>query len=149
MSEEPYILAISRACCPQMTASDSVSRPVAARVRHWGPQQGRWGAGNKPPPRGISGLKLAFHDADMRGSSRECRRVVQLATGITSIRMSDVLRILNLPTLKYRRYRGDMIELFKMIKGIYDPMCIPRVEFRELSEDLIRTRGNRYKRIQH
>jgi len=23
------------------------------------------------------------------------------------------------------------------------------VEFRELSEDLIRTRGNRYKRIQH
>ena len=42
-----------------------------------------------------------------------------------------------------------MIELFKMIKGIYDPMCIPCVEFRELSEDLIRTRGNRYKRIQH
>jgi len=36
-----------------------------------------------------------------------------------------------------------------MIKGIYDPMCIPYVEFRELSEDLIRTRGNRYKRIQH
>ena len=27
-------------------------------------------------------------------------------------------------------------------------MCIPYVEFRELSEDLIRTRGNRYK-IQH
>jgi len=42
-----------------------------------------------------------------------------------------------------------MIELFKMIKGIYDPMCIPYVEFRELSEDLIRTRGNRYKLIQH
>ena len=34
-----------------------------------------------------------------------------------------------------------MIELFKMIKGIYDPICIPCVEFRELSEDLIRTRG--------
>ena len=42
-----------------------------------------------------------------------------------------------------------MIELFKMIKGIYDPMCILCVEFRELSEDLIRTRGNRYKLIQH
>jgi len=36
-----------------------------------------------------------------------------------------------------------------MIKGKYDPMCIPYVEFRELSEDLIRTRGNRYKLIQH
>jgi len=43
----------------------------------------------------------------------------------------------------------NVIELFKMIKGIYDPMCIPCVEFRELSEDLIRTRGNRYKLIQH
>jgi len=42
-----------------------------------------------------------------------------------------------------------MIELLKMIKGIYDPMCIPCVEFRELSVDLIRTRGNRYKLIQH
>jgi len=42
-----------------------------------------------------------------------------------------------------------MIELLKMIKGIYDPMCILYVEFRGLSEDLIRTRGNRYKLIQH
>ena len=42
-----------------------------------------------------------------------------------------------------------MIELFKMIKGIYDQMGILCVEFRELSEDLIRTRENRYKLIQH
>jgi len=42
-----------------------------------------------------------------------------------------------------------MIEIFKIIKGIYDPMCIRYVEFRELSEDLIRTRRNRYKLIQH
>ena len=27
---------------------------------------------------------------------------------------------LGLPTLKYRRLRGDMIEVFKMIKHIYD-----------------------------
>jgi len=26
---------------------------------------------------------------------------------------------LNLPTLKYRRLRGDMIELFKMLNGMY------------------------------
>ena len=39
-----------------------------------------------------------------------------------------------------------MIELFKMIKGIYDLMRIPCVGFRELSEDLIR---NRYKLIQN
>ena len=36
------------------------------------------------------------------------------------------LKSLNLPTLKYRRHRGDMIELFQIIKGIYyDPSCVP------------------------
>ena len=57
--------------------------------------------------------------------------------------------VLNLPTLKYRIYRGDMIELFKVIKDIYDPACVLYFEFVELSEDLIRTRGNKYKLAQH
>ena len=30
------------------------------------------------------------------------------------------LKKLNLPTLAYRRLRGDMIEIYKIIKGIYD-----------------------------
>jgi len=61
------------------------------------------------------------------------------------------LKILNLPTLKHRRYRGNMIELFKVIKGIYDLTCVPHVDFMELSEDLIRAtcRGNKFKLIQH
>ena len=44
-----------------------------------------------------------------------------------------------LPTLKYRRYRGDMIELFKIIKGICDPACVPHLEFMELTDNLIKT----------
>ena len=43
-----------------------------------------------------------------------------------------------------------MIELFKIIKGIiYDSTCVPHVDFVELSKDLIRTRGNNFKLIQH
>jgi len=30
------------------------------------------------------------------------------------------LRTLDLPTLKYRRLRGDMIETYKMLSGKYD-----------------------------
>ena len=30
------------------------------------------------------------------------------------------LKKLGLPTLAYRRIRGDMIEVYKMIKGCYD-----------------------------
>ena len=49
---------------------------------------------------------------------------------------------LNLPTIKYKRYRGDIIELFKIVKGIYDHACIPHFDFVELSKDLIRTIGS-------
>jgi len=41
------------------------------------------------------------------------------------------------------------MELFKIIKGIYDPTCVPHFDFTELSEDSIGTRGNRYKLTQH
>ena len=33
---------------------------------------------------------------------------------------SERLRMLNLPTLRYRRHRGDMIEVFKILHNIYD-----------------------------
>ena len=51
--------------------------------------------------------------------------------------------------LKYRRHQGDMIKLFKIIKGIYDHACVPHFDFIEISENTIRTRGNRYKLLQN
>jgi len=35
----------------------------------------------------------------------------------------DRLHCLKLPTLNYRRIRGDMIELYKIITGKYDSNC--------------------------
>jgi len=62
---------------------------------------------------------------------------------------SDRLKALKLPTLKYRRYRKDMIELFKIIKGIYHPACVPHFEYTELTDNLIRTKGKKFKLVQH
>jgi len=42
-----------------------------------------------------------------------------------------------------------MIELFKIVKSIYDHACIPHFDFVELSKDLNRTKGNKYKLVQH
>ena len=42
-----------------------------------------------------------------------------------------------------------MIELFKIIKGMYDSSCVPHLDLMKLSDDLIRTRDNQYKLIQH
>ena len=35
---------------------------------------------------------------------------------------NERLKKLKMPALKYRRMRGDMIEVFKIINGIYDPL---------------------------
>jgi len=37
----------------------------------------------------------------------------------------DRLRHLKLPTLKFRRIRGDLIEAFKMLTGVYDAEACP------------------------
>jgi len=46
------------------------------------------------------------------------KRATKLIPQLSNKSYSDRLKNLNLPTLKYRHYRGDMIELFKIIKGI-------------------------------
>jgi len=48
---------------------------------------------------------------------------------------------LNLPTLKYRRLRGDMIEVFKIMHNIYDSEVSPNRRYYPKSN----TRGNKYK----
>jgi len=42
-----------------------------------------------------------------------------------------------------------MIELFKIIKGIYDLNCVTHFDFVDVSEDTIRTRGHKYKLVQN
>ena len=54
---------------------------------------------------------------------------------------------LKLPTLKYRRLRGDMIEVFKigLTHNIYDPEVSRELRYYPKSN----TRGNKYKLLNH
>ena len=56
---------------------------------------------------------------------------------------------LNLPTLKYRRLRGDMIEVLKImqnkLKLIYDSVVSRKLRYYPKSN----TRGNKYKLLDH
>ena len=47
----------------------------------------------------------------------------------------------NLPTLHFRRIRGDMIEVFKILTGKYDTAAAPVMDI----YDLKTTRGNDFK----
>jgi len=51
---------------------------------------------------------------------------------------------MNLPTLKYRRLRGDMIEVYKILSGKYDSYVAPVL----ITNDTV-TRGNEYKLFKH
>jgi len=77
---------------------------------------------------------------DVDKLERVQKRATKLIPELSKKSYSDRLKALQLPTLKYRRYRGDMIEFFKIIKGIYDPACVPHFEYMELTDNLIRTR---------
>ena len=48
------------------------------------------------------------------------------------------LKVLGIPTLKYRRCRGDMIETYKILHGIYDTADAPVLPICQESV----TRGN-------
>ena len=66
---------------------------------------------------------------DVEKLERVQKRATKLILELSNKPYRERLKILHLPTLKYRRYRGDMIELFKIIKGIYDSTCVPHVDF--------------------
>ena len=48
------------------------------------------------------------------------RRVTKQIPSLKDMEYPDRLKKLKISTLKYRRLRGDMIETFKIITGIYD-----------------------------
>ena len=76
------------------------------------------------------------------------RRATKMIPELKSMPYDERLRKLNLPTLQYRRQRGDMIQMFKMMINIYDKDVIPEIKLRdEIVTSHINTRGNSKKSI--
>ncbi len=51
------------------------------------------------------------------------RRATKLGPGLKDLSYEERLKRLKLPTLAYRRSRGDQIEVYKIITGKYDNEC--------------------------
>jgi len=73
------------------------------------------------------------------------KRATILVINLKKIPYKDRLMHLKLPTLKYRRLRGDMIEVFKIMHNIYDPEVSPELRYYPKSN----TRGNKHKLLNH
>ena len=57
-------------------------------------------------------------------------RATKLVDGLSNLSYSERLRKLNLPTLKYRRHRGDLIEMFKHMKTYDSSIVAPSFQHR-------------------
>ena len=53
------------------------------------------------------------------------KRATKLMRQCKKLPYEERLAQLQLPTLKYRRFRGDMIEVFKILNGFYDAAVVP------------------------
>ena len=69
------------------------------------------------------------------------RRATKLVPGLSNLTYEQRLRKLGMPSLVYRRYRGDMIEVFKITHGFYDPQVT--TDFLDVVQDSGR-RGHDY-----
>jgi len=49
------------------------------------------------------------------------KRATKMIPYLRKMHYPDRLKQLNLPTLTYKRSRGDMIETYKLLTGKYDP----------------------------
>lgn len=76
------------------------------------------------------------------------KRATKQIPEMKNLNYEERLRKLKLPTLGYRRVRGDMIEMYKIIKGKYDKDVITLVKTAEESEVRHSTRTNTKKIVQ-
>ena len=66
--------------------------------------------------------------------------------GLSKLSYEERLKKLKLPSLSYRRMRGDMIQVFKIAHNIYDPLTTKSL-FKFAADTNSKTRTNGYKII--
>ena len=69
------------------------------------------------------------------------KRATKMISSCKKLSYIDRLKYLHLPTMKFRRLRGDMIETYKILNGFYDTDVVPSLPRNYDS----RTRGNSLK----
>ena len=71
------------------------------------------------------------------------RNFTKRIIGMKNLEYHERLNSLNIPSLEFRRFRGDLIEMFKICHNIYDPLTTSSL-FVFVPQDSC-TRGHNYK----
>jgi len=83
--------------------------------------------------------------SDIEKIEKVQKRATKSIHGMGKLSYKERLEILKLPTLKFRRLRGDMIELYKFINGKYDQNTSIHIPLYSELQSSIQTRGHRVK----
>jgi len=84
-----------------------------------------------------------YRKEEINKLERVQRRATKLVCSLKKLSYEERLKKLNLPTLSFRRLRGDMIEVYKIITGKYEKKDIDLKV-----NNAVNTRGNHYKLYQ-
>ena len=84
---------------------------------------------------------------DIENLEKVQKRFTKMIPDVAHLKCPERLKNLKLPTLVYRRTRGDMIEMFKLITGKYDTKCMPGLKLysADVALETRETRGHRYR----
>jgi ribonucleases P/MRP protein subunit RPP40 len=69
------------------------------------------------------------------------QRATRILPSLRNLPYAQRLKSLKLPSLVYRRLRGDMIEAYKILHDYYDPSCVPSLQIATINN----TRGHSFK----
>ena len=84
-----------------------------------------------------------LYKLDLIYNIESVQRAKKLTLKLKNVRYNDRLKILKLLTLNYRRYRRDIIEMYKELTDKYDNSIMPKLGLNEFSK----TRGNNLNQI--
>ena len=73
------------------------------------------------------------------------KRAMKLVSSCKGLAYSERLKVLSISALKYRHYRGDVIEMYKILHGIYHTAVSPDLP---VCQDSV-TRGNNCKLVKN
>jgi len=82
-----------------------------------------------------------FRQIDVKKVERVQMRATRMVMQLKNSSYEDRLKVLNLPTLKYRRLRGDTIQVYNIIFGVHDTYSSLQFNMSNVSI----TRGNQCK----
>ena len=90
-----------------------------------------------------------YLEKDITAIENVQRRATKLIPGLKDMSYEDRQKILKLPTLKYRRLRGEAIKAFKILNGVYDKAVATILPLhRDNVANPTRTRGDKTKLYQ-